>query len=475
MQQIVDTQVNQAEIQRIFKLQQAHAPALALTTAAERKAKIKRILDYTMGNLSALEQAMYEDFKKPAAEVVVGELLGVKTEAKHAMKNLKRWMRRKKVPMPLSLIGTSSYIKYEPKGNSLIISPWNYPYNLAIKPMIAAIAAGNTVMLKPSEMTPHTSGLIKQMIAELFPEEEIAVFEGDAQVAQALLALPFNHIFFTGSPQVGKIVMKAAAKHLASVTLELGGKSPAIIDETAKLKSAAAKLAWGKWFNNGQTCIAPDYALVHESIKDGLVEALKKSIDKMYDTSAGIENSDSYCRIVNERHFGRLKGILDDAVEKGATIEYGGNTEASDNYIEPTILSNVTDDMRVMQEEIFGPILPIVPYQDESEVLSTINSREKPLALYISSRSSNNIQSILSKTSSGDAVVNDYLIHYGHPDLPFGGVNNSGIGKSGGYTGFKEFSNERGIMQQKFGDLSFIYPPYTHKVMKAIRFMIKMI
>ncbi|RMG20326.1 MAG: aldehyde dehydrogenase family protein [Bacteroidetes bacterium] len=475
MEQLIDQQVNPAEIQRIFELQRQHAPALVHTTAKERKAKIKKILDYTLGHLSAIEQAMYDDFQKPAPEVIVGEIIGVKTEAKYAMRKLGRWMRPHKVGTPLSLIGTSSYIRYEPKGNCLIISPWNYPYNLAIKPLIACIAAGNTAILKPSEMTPHTSGLIKQMIAELFPEEEVAVFEGDYRVAQNLLALPFNHVFFTGSPQVGKIVMEAAAKHLASVTLELGGKSPAIVDETANIRDIAPRLAWGKWLNNGQTCIAPDYVLVHESKEDELLQALTNTLDHMYQAPEGIENSDSYCRIVNERHFGRLKGILDDALAKGAQLVYGGQTDASEQFIAPTVLTGVTDDMRIMQEEIFGPLLPVIPYRDNNEVLSAINQREKPLALYVASRKKKNVNFFLTHTTSGDAVVNDYLIHYSHPALPFGGVNNSGIGKSGGFHGFREFSNERGVLVQKFGSLKPIFPPYTEKVNKIVRFLLKLV
>ncbi|MCL4148340.1 UNVERIFIED_CONTAM: hypothetical protein GTU68_034462, partial [Idotea baltica] len=313
-----------------------------------------------MDNLDRLSEAMHKDFRKPKAEVIIGEIFAVKTEAKYAMKELSSWMKPKKVSMPLTLLGTASYIRHEPKGNVLIISPWNYPFNLAIAPLISAIAAGNACMVKPSEMAPNTSEFIRQMIADLFEPKEVTVFEGDYTIAQELLALPFNHIFFTGSPAVGKIVMRAAAEHLASVTLELGGKSPVVVDETANVKDAAEKIVWGKCLNNGQTCIAPDYAVIHHSIKDKFIEAYQEVVNKMYYKDGDIEQSNSYCRIVNRRHFDRIKGLMDDAIENGATVEMGGKTNAEDNFIEPTLLTDVTTDMRVMKEEIFGPVLPIM-------------------------------------------------------------------------------------------------------------------
>ena len=354
------------------------------------------------------------------------------------------------------------------------MAPWNYPFGLIVRPLVLALAAGNVAILKPSELTPHTAGLIGRMIGELFPPEEVAVFEGDAEVAKALLALPFNHIFFTGSPAVGRIVMTAAAKHLASVTLELGGKSPAIVDETADIRDTANKLAWGKCLNNGQICLAPDYVLVHQSVKEPFLRAFGESVARMYQPDGQpVEASDSYARIVNNAHFERVRSLIDDAVEKGATVTHGGRVNPAQNFIEPTVLDGVTDDMRVMQDEIFGPVLPVVPFTDLNDALRVVAQREKPLALYIHSRSRQNTQYILDRTSAGDTIINDVMLQFNNVELPFGGINNSGLGKSNGFFGFQEFSNQRGVMQREFGTMKFLYPPYTEKVKKLIGFLMK--
>ncbi|AQG78367.1 aldehyde dehydrogenase family protein [Spirosoma montaniterrae] len=461
-------------IQAAFDAQRKHAPQMALTTAEQRIERIKRIQSWITTHETDIQRVMYDDFRKPSAEVMLGELMAVHAEIKHIIKNLRQWMLPQRLPTPLSLVGTKSHIRHEPKGNVLIIAPWNYPFSLMIKPLVSAIAAGNVVILKPSEMTPHTANLVREMIAELFPANEVTVFEGDAAVSTALLELPFNHIFFTGSPAVGRIVMAAAAKHLTSVTLELGGKSPAIVDETANIKETAGRLAWGKCINNGQTCIAPDYLLVHRSVKEPLIQAMRETLTAMYSPDGKpIEQSDSYARIVNSKHFERVKGLLDDAVQQGATVAFGGNTNEADNFMEPTLLENVTDEMRVMQEEIFGPVLPVLTYENLDDALRTVNSREKPLALYIHSRSRQNTQYILDRTSAGDTVINDTLLQFGNVELPFGGVNNSGLGKSNGFFSFQEFSNQRGVMQREFGTMKFIYPPYTDKVKKLIGFFVK--
>lgn len=457
-----------------FDAQRRQAPQMALTTADQRIDRIRRLQTWITAHEADIQWAMYDDFRKPADEVVVGELLALQADIKHAIQHLKQWMKPQSLPTPLALIGTKSSIRYEPKGNVLIIAPWNYPFGLIIRPLVAAIAAGNVAILKPSELTPHTAGLVKRMISDLFPAEEVAVFEGDANVAQALLKLPFNHIYFTGSPAVGRVVMAAAAKHLASVTLELGGKSPAIVDASADVKQAAAQLAWGKCLNNGQTCIAPDYLLVHESIKQPFMQALRDSVTGMYSPDGKpVEASTSYARIVNNRHFERIRALVDDALAKGATLTLGGTMNADQNFIEPTILEGVTDEMQVMQDEIFGPVLPVLTYTDLDDALRIINQREKPLALYIHSRNRQNTQHILDRTSAGNTVVNDTMIQFGNVELPFGGVNNSGLGKSNGFFGFQEFSNQRGIMQRDFGTMKFIYPPYTNKVKKLIGFIAK--
>ncbi len=459
------------DILTIFDAQKANAQNVANTDVKTRKNKLRKILDWTISHEEEIGQALFNDFKKNPAETNLGEIFGVVGEIKHILKHLNSWMKPQSVPTPLNMIGTSAHVRFEPKGVCLIISPWNYPFNLSIKPLVQAIAAGNTVILKPSEMTPHTSALLKKMLSALFEENEIAVFEGDASVSQILLNQPFNHIFFTGSPAVGKIVMSAAAKNLTSVTLELGGKSPCIVDETANIKKTAEKIAWGKFINNGQTCIAPDYILVNKNVEHELISSLKEAINAMYGTDA--KQSVDYCRIVNNRHFNRLNGILQEAVEKGAKVDIGGQVDGSENYIAPTLLSEVEDTMKVMQEEIFGPILPIVSFTTNEEAIAHIKSREKPLAMYINSSKEKNIKYFMDNSSAGGTVINDCVIHYGHTEIPFGGVNNSGIGKSGGIWGFTEFSNQRAVMRQKFGTFKMIYPPYTPFVTKLIKFFVK--
>ena len=469
---IIDNQV-EAEILTVFKAQIANNQNLANSNSKERKAKLQKILAWTLSHEVEIGQALYADFKKNPAETNLGEIFGVVGEIKHLIKHLNSWMKPQYVPTPLTMIGTSAHVRFEPKGVCLVISPWNYPFNLSIKPLVQAIAAGNTVILKPSEMTPHTSALLKKMLSELFEANEVAVFEGDATVSQILLNQPFNHIFFTGSPNVGKIVMSAASKNLTSVTLELGGKSPCIIDETANIKKSAQKIAWGKFINNGQTCIAPDYALVHKSIENEFIIEMNKAIKVMY--SDNPKASNDYCRIVNNRHFNRLNGLLQEAVEKGANISGGGQTDGSENYFAPTLLTDVNDSMKIMNEEIFGPILPIVSYSTNEEAIAHIKNREKPLAMYINSGKESNIKFFMENSSAGGTVINDCVIHYGHTEIPFGGVNNSGIGKSGGIWGFTEFSNQRAVMRQKFGTFKMIYPPYTPTVAKLIRFFVKYI
>lgn len=467
----------QQEIKNIFQAQVTHTTVLARSTAADRIKKLRRIENYLKGktNFQALAEAMHLDFRKPETEVIFSEVGIVQAQITHIKKNLKRWMHPKSVETPLPMLGTSSAIHYEPKGVSLIISPWNYPFNLAMVPVVYAIAAGNAIILKPSEISANTSAFLKKMLSELFPKNEIAVIEGDASVATALLDLPFNHIFFTGSPKIGKVIMQAAAKHLASVTLELGGKSPAIIDETVNIKAIAEKTAWGKMVNNGQTCIAPDYAIVHESKKEAFIRAYGESIEGFYNPDGlGVEHSPDLARVINRRHYLRLKDLLDDAVEKGAKVEYGGKFDEADLFIAPTLLSNLNDEMRIMQEEIFGPILPLVTYQKKEDIIAIVKSKPKPLTLYIASKNKRLSNFVLAETSAGGAVVNDYLLGYSNPALPFGGINNSGIGKSLGFHGFVEFSNEKGIIKRNFGTLKMIFPPYTPRVKKIVEWLLKL-
>lgn len=468
--QTINDQIK-GRIKTVFERQKSFAPSLVHTTAKERLEKLERMERYLQdeNNLQRLFDAMYQDFKKPEVEVLASETGVIFTQINHVRRYLKRWMRTERVSTPLPMIGTSSYIYYEPKGICLIMAPWNYPLNLALVPMVYAIAAGNTVMLKPSEISGYTSAYIKKMMEELYDEREVAVFEGDASVAQALLDQPFNHIFFTGSPQIGKVVMKAAAQHLASVTLELGGKSPAIIHPSANIRTIAERTVWGKCINSGQTCIAPDYLIVHESIKDRFVDAYRETVQRFFDPGGkGVQQSDDYARIISDKHFNRIKNLLQDAKEKGAKIVVGGQVDESDRFIAPTLLTEVTDEMKIMQEEIFGPLMPLVTYGKKEEIIEIVRKRPKPLTLYIGSRDDAFNRFILRETSAGGTLINEYLLGYSNPFLPFGGVNNSGIGKSLGHHGFIEFSNERGVIKRKWGTLNFIYPPYTDWIRKTV-------
>jgi len=430
------------------------------STARERIAKLNRLLDAIMRHRPAMKEAMYADYGKPPFEVDAVEVLPITSAIRHTRSNLRQWMSPKRVPTPSAFLGSTSWVHYEPKGVCLIISPWNFPFNLSFLPLVSAIAAGNCAIIKPSEMTPNSSALIKKIVAELFAENEVAVVEGAVETSEALLALPFNHIFFTGAPSIGKLVMKAAAVHLASVTLELGGKSPAIIDETADLATAALRVVRGKFANCGQICVAPDYLLVQESVQAAFLELLKKTLHEFYGGDA--LQSSSYASIVNDRHFNRVKSYLDDARSKGATIVAGGQTDAARRHIEPTILTNVPDDSLLSQEEIFGPLLPVHTYRHLQEAIDFVNAGERPLTLSIFSKNKKNIHQVMAETRAGGTCINHAQLHFYNHDLPFGGVNNSGMGNSHGWYGFEAFSNARAVYQQNhWGPSELLRAPYT--------------
>ena len=462
------------DLQLVFQNLKSKARITSRTSVKERIDKLKKLEAYLRNpaNITSLETALYADFKKHPVEVMSSEISAIIQQITHVKKNLSRWMADKVVDTPITLVGTSSWIKYESKGVCLILSPWNYPFNLSILPLIYAIAAGNTVLLKPSELAANTAHFINNMLSELYPQDEVTVLEGDASLASRLLSLPFNHIYFTGSPQIGKVVMAAAAQHLSSVTLELGGKSPAIIEKSAPISEAAEKCVWAKHFNNGQTCIAPDYLLVQESVVEEFTKAYQKSISAFYNPeNKGIKNSPDYCRIINNRHFNRIKALFDDAISKGAKVLAGGEFDEAERFISPTLLGNVSHDMKIMDEEVFGPVMPMMTFKDINEVVEIIYEKPKPLSLYVASKNNAFITEIISKTSSGGTVINDYLLGYLNPELPFGGVNNSGIGKAMGFHSFVDFSNERGIVKRNFGTLSFIYPPYNGFKQKLVSFL----
>ncbi|MBL7871679.1 MAG: aldehyde dehydrogenase family protein [Cyclobacteriaceae bacterium] len=461
------------EVNRIFTLQKKHQQKVADSTARDRIKKLDRLHDVLLHYRTEIQQALYNDFRKHPSEVDIAEIYKITTDIKHTRAHLAKWMRPRKVATPLAQLGTRSYIHYEPKGVVLIISPWNFPFSLTFGPMIAAIAAGNCIILKPSEYTPHASSLMKKIITELFEESEVALIEGDVEVSTELLTLPFNHIYFTGAPEVGKVVMRAAAEHLASVTLELGGKSPTIVDETANLKSSAQRIAFAKWINNGQVCIAPDYVFVHKSVADEFLTSLKETVKLYYSEDPSVSNS--YNRIVNNKHFKRVESYFNDALSKGAVVEYGGETDAAQDYFGPTIMSNISEESDLWEKEIFGPILPFIVYTDLQEVIDKINSKEKPLALYIYSNNNKNVDRIINHTRAGATCVNHSGIHFFNNNLPFGGSNNSGIGKGNGFFGFEEFSNSRAVLKQwsPISGLDMMAPPYTEKKQKLIDIIIR--
>lgn len=460
----------------LFEKQKRRSLLLRSEGLQARKKILRPFKFFLMENRSRISNAVYQDFKKPQTESDISELYPVLTELRHTLAHLEEWAKPQKIDAPLTYLGTRSEVRYEPKGVCLIIAPWNFPFNLCFGPLISCLAAGNTAVIKPSELTPHTSKLIAELVREFFDEDLVTVMEGDQEVSAQLLSLPFDHIFFTGSPSVGKIVMRAAAENLSSVTLELGGKSPAIIDESASLQDAAKRIAFGKFLNNGQTCIAPDYVVVHEKVQSKFIDELKLVITKMFGENGTIrESSPNYAHVVNRKHFDRLNRILKDAVEKGAKIEMSGPVNAETNFIHPVVLTQVDPHALAMQDEIFGPILPVVTFRTVDQITEIINNRPKPLALYVFSNRKSFQEKMLTETSAGSVGINDCVLQFSHPNLPFGGVNNSGIGKSHGRYGFLAFSNEKPVLKQKrgFAIAYLMHPPYSKLKKKLLDLMLR--
>lgn len=463
------------DVDRIYELQRAAVDREPRSTAAERKQKIKSLEKAIIARRPEIREAMWLDFHKPAEEVDLTEVFTVATEARHTARNVGRWMKPQRARTPLSLIGSTSRIRWEPKGMVLIISPWNFPFNLTFGPLVTAIAAGNRVILKPSEMTPHSAACMKKIVSDLFSEDEVAVIEGDAEVARALLRKRFDHIFFTGSPRIGREVMRAAAEHLTPVTLELGAKSPVIIDRTANLRDAAKKLAWSKTMNAGQTCIAPDYVLVERSVRDAFLAEYDRQLRALFGSPEVLEQSNSYSRLVNRSHYDRLRRMIDGAVSGGASIRAGAPQPAGERYIPPTVLVDVKEDASVMKEEIFGPVLPVVTFDTIDEAVKAVRGREKPLVIYLFMRDRKKVERILAETSAGATLVNDTLSHFYQVYLPFGGVGESGVGKGHGRFGFEQFSNARPVLRQltRFSMGELLYPPYTRVTKFFIEFAVR--
>jgi acyl-CoA reductase-like NAD-dependent aldehyde dehydrogenase len=427
--------------------------------------RLKHLKQVVLDNRAAVIEALAADLGKPGFETVLTEISIVFEQIDYVLKHIKSWAKPKRTSVPFTLFPASARIYSEPLGVVLIISPWNYPFLLAISPLIGAIAAGNCAIVKPSEIAPHTSRLLAEIVEKNFNPAYITVVEGGVETSQQLLEEKFDHIFFTGGTQVGKIIMAAAAKHLTPVTLELGGKSPCIVETDVQLESAARRIVWGKFINAGQTCIAPDYLLVNRQIKPDLLSAIQGSIKEFYGDNPA--NSPDYARIISDKHYQRLTQLLDPD-----KIVAGGQVNPQQRYIAPTVLDRVSREDAAMQEEIFGPILPIIEYGDLSEAIAIINQKPKPLALYFFSNNRKKQARILRETSSGGVGLNHMVLQMATPALPFGGVGNSGMGAYHGKASFDTFSHQKSVFSKPFWlDLKLLYPPYEGKLELLKKFL----
>ncbi len=429
------------DIPQLVKAQKAFFNTDKTRSIAFRKQQLKLFLEALKKNEKEMLDALKADLNKSHAEGFLTEVSNVINETKLAIKNLKKWASPQSVGTPITHKAAKSYRMPEPYGTTLIVSPWNYPILLTFEPLIGAIAAGNTVIIKPSEVAPASSAVMHKIISDTFDTECIAVVEGGIDLAKALMNERFDYLFYTGSTQIGKLYYEVAARNLTPVTLELGGKSPCIVGESANIQESAKRIVWGKCLNSGQSCTAPDYILVHSKSKKALIEALKTEIENAYGKDP--QSSDNFPRIINQRHFDRIVQLMDES-----KVIYGGTTDRDDCYIAPTLLDNVTLQDKVMQEEIFGPLLPIIEFKNVGKVVEIIRTMEKPLALYIFSTKDSFTQTILTKTSAGGVCINDTMLHMTTPDLPFGGVGHSGIGGYHGKFSFDTFSHYKSVMKR---------------------------
>jgi aldehyde dehydrogenase (NAD+) len=428
-----------------------------------RRAQLDGMRKLLEDNSEQLLAALAADLGKPAAEGWVTDIGFTIGEIKLLQKNLRKWTRPEHVSTPIVALPGSSHRVAEPLGVVAIISPWNYPIQLLLSPAAGAIAAGNSVVLKPSEIAPHTSTVITELIQRYLDPDAVQVIEGGVAETTELLAQRFDHIFYTGNGRIGRVVMEAAAKHLTPVTLELGGKSPTIVDATANLRVAARRIAWGKFLNAGQTCIAPDYLLVDKKVASAFIGELRAAIKEFYGDDP--KQSGDYARIVNGHHFNRLASML----ESGSVV-IGGETDANTKYIAPTVLADVNVSAPVMQDEIFGPILPMVEIDNVAEAIAFINSKPHPLALYVFSEDDRAIDAVIERTSAGGVTVNGTILHISNPNLPFGGVGESGMGAYHGKSSIDIFQHRKPVLRKSTKvDPSIAYPPYTEKKMKLIR------
>ncbi|SHM33234.1 aldehyde dehydrogenase (NAD+) [Flavobacterium chilense] len=430
-----------------------------------RKETLKKLLYNIQKSEDLIVKALYDDFKKPEFEAVLTETNYVISELKDTIKNINKWAKRKRVFPSILNFPSTDYIFKEPYGNVLVIAPWNYPFQLALCPLISAVAAGNRVVLKPSELTPHTSAIITKIIEKTFHVNHVEVFEGGVEVSNKLLAQRWDYIFFTGSVAVGKIVARAAAENLTPVTLELGGKNPCIIDETSNLKLAAKRIVWGKFINAGQTCIAPDYIVIQKNMKVNFISFLIEEIIKAYGKK--MEKSPDFARIINTKNWVRL----DSMIEREKVI-FGGETDAEKLYISPTLIEDPALDSPVMKEEIFGPILPILTYETESEIHNIVSQYEKPLAFYVFSENKSFAKKLITTYSFGGGCINDTVVHFSNKRLPFGGVGHSGIGAYHGQLSFDIFSHHKAVVKKaNWLDLPMRYAPYKDKLASLKRLL----
>ena len=464
--------MNENKILEIFNNQIKNTVNVRDTDYKQRIQKIESIIDWIYLNRDLIKESLHKDFSKPDLETDITEIWVTIDLAKNVIRNLKKWMQAKKVPASLSVFLASSYIEYYPKGVCLIIAPWNYPFQLCMSPLIYSIAAGNCTIIKPSEITSNTSKLVSRMITELFEENEVSVIEGGQDEAKILLKKPFNHIFFTGSDKIGEKIVEASSKHLSSITLELGGKSPVIIDKGYNLNKVVNRLIATKFVNLGQTCIAPDYIIVHKDDYDTFINIFINAIKLAYGNSLSEQkSSDSLARVVNNTHFNRLNKIIKDNLD---SVVYGAETDKSLRFISPTILDGDKINSDLSCAEIFGPILPVFRYNSDESLNDHVEKIKNPLALYMFSNRKEFIDRIKNQTSSGALCINDIAAQFLNHNLPFGGVMRSGMGRYHGYSGFKEFSNQRSVIyQSRLNFLSTISPPYTDKIKKMVNFLLK--
>ena len=460
-------ETSKATIQNLVKSQRTFFATGKTRDVEFRLAALRKLQDLIVAHEKEIADALLKDFNKPYQEAFSTEVANVLGDIKHVMKHLRGWAKPKKVASPLLLMPAKSHLYSEPYGCTLVIAPWNYPFQLQISPLVGAIAAGNTAIIKPSEITVNTQKLLVDLISKNFPPEYIAAVGGGVTESQLLLEEKFDFIFFTGSTRVGKIVMEKAAKHLTPVCLELGGKSPCVVTPDIDIKIAAKRIIWGKFLNAGQSCVAPDYIAIHSSIYEKFLTELKNTIVEFYGENP--RNNSDYARVVNETHFDRIVSYIDKS-----KLFFGGQSEKSALYVAPTILRDVAWNDRIMEDEVFGPVMPCFKYDDISTLLSQIAERPKPLAFYLFTNDTGLQERVLANMSYGGACVNDTMVHLINPNLPFGGVGDSGMGGYHGKFSFDVFSHKKSAVRKPFAlDATMRYPPYTDFKLKLIRFFMK--